>query len=136
MMTRDEKEKEALRILRRGTVAFRHTWKSGRQENTIEVFKLKDKYACREEDEPLGPFDSLEEALWESGLMEDRHKAGELVARNVCEGTGGMCGDGETRIYRIGGLYTNDDSWGCGDQGLFETLEEAIAYALEDDAAR
>jgi hypothetical protein len=127
MMTRDEKEKEALRILRRGTVAFRHTWKFGRQENTIEVFKLKGKYACRAGEEVLGPFKGLYDALYESGLGDVAKEEGEEVASSICEGTGGMCGDGETWIYRIGGLYFGTDSWGQ-DSRFFETLAEAIEY--------
>jgi hypothetical protein len=128
-MTRDEEESQALEILSKGTVAFRHTWESGGRKKTIEVFEFDGQYARWEGDEPLGPFLSLYVALCESDLMDELDEAGGLVASNVCEGTGGMCGDGETRIYRVGGMYLISDDWGClEDYGPFQDLEDAFGH--------
>ena len=127
-MTRDD-ESQPLVILSKGTVAFRHTWESGGRKKTIEVFEFDGRYARWDGDEPLGPFFSLYVALCESDLMDELDEAGELVARNVCEGTGGMCGDGETRIYRVDGMYLISDDWGClEDYGPFQDLEDAFRH--------
>jgi hypothetical protein len=137
-----EKRRKALEILSKGAVAFHHTWKpreveqtwrrrgAGRvprsQPKTVEVFEFNGKYARRDAKEVLGPFSSLNEALLESELLDDLDEAGELIAYNSCTGTGGMCGDGETRIYKIGGMYLINDDWGGLDEwGPFPTLDEA-----------
>jgi hypothetical protein len=128
-MAGDEDEREAEEILSKGTVAFRHTWESSRSEGerTVEVVELDGKYELRHGGEAVGPFDSLYDALYRSDLMDELDEAGDLVALNVCEGTGNMCGDGETWIYRIGHLYLGTDSWGQ-DTRFFETLEDAIEH--------
>jgi hypothetical protein len=125
-LTRDEGEREALEILSKGTVAFRHSWELGGRKKTIEVVELDGRYTLRGE-KPPGPFDSVNDALCQSELMNELDEAGELVALKVCEGTGNMCGDGETWIYRIAHLYLGTDSWG-NETRFFETLEEAIEY--------
>jgi hypothetical protein len=127
-LTRDKEKREALEILSKGTVAFRHSWESRGRKKTIEVVELDGRYALRGE-KPLGPFDNLYEALSESEMMDELDEAGYLVGLNSCIGTGSMIGDGDTRIYEVGGMYLISDDWGyLEDYGPFEDLEDAFRH--------